>query len=214
MRWTITLLLTALYIVGCAGPVTRTGTERPSTQPTPGPNTPSASPEVYYVFPDVPRHPAAESHKIIATQRAYMRVVGKTATEVLSWYVSDLPTKGWVVVPTALPTDRVLLSTKDGRYLSLSAIDAPGGFGVIWLHLRSALEVTANEALDIASTAHHSPVPVEWVASYIPEFNSDRYGNATKHPVWMVEGRWEGTIRAVVYVDAITAEPFQIKVIE
>jgi hypothetical protein len=111
-----------------------------------------------------------------------------------------------------LPPDSVLLVIKDGQYLSLSAHNAPGGSAVVWFHLRSTAEVTADEAITIASDTDHTPV--RWTASYISDFESDGWADGKKHPVWLVKGQQEGTVRVVVNVDAITAEPFQINTID
>jgi hypothetical protein len=208
MRRMIAVLLALLCIVGCTS--SRTGTR---VEPTPASEASSVSPEAQDVFPGVPRHPGAEAHGLATPPRAYIRVRSMGAAEVLSWYRSNLSRQGWRAGPTVLPADRVLVVTKDGQYLSLSAHDAPDGSAVVWFHLRSAAEVTADEAIVVASASDHTPV--QWTASYISEFESNRwYADGTKHPVWTVTGQQEGIVRVVVNVDAITAEPFQINTIE
>jgi len=201
-------LLAAIWIVGCTG----MGPGPGEVTLDPASKGPSTSPKAQEWLPGVPVHPAAESKGLAVPQRAYMRVVGKGAAEVLSWYISGLSSQGWTAVPTVLPKEYVLLVTKNGQYLSLSAHDAPGGNTVVWFHLRSNVEVTADEALAIASAADLAAA--EWTASYMAEFESDAYGSTFKHPVWIVKGRQEGTIRTVVHVDAITAEPLQINTID
>lgn len=202
----ITILLGALCIVGCTG--SRAG--RPVESP-PVAEHSSVPSEAQAVFPGVPKHPGAEGHELATPQRAHMRVPDKAAADVLSWYRSNLSSPGWKAVPTVLPPDSVLLVSKDGQYLSLSAHDAPGGAAVVWFHLRSTPEVTEDEAIAIASTTDHSPV--QWTASYTSEFESDGHTDGRKQPVWVVKGQQEGTVRVVLNVDAITAEPFQINTI-
>lgn len=206
MRRMIVVLLSALYIVGCSGLTSEKSVETPLEE-----ESPLESPALQDVFPGVPRHPEAGGHELAIPQRAIIRVPDKPAAEVLSWYRSNLSTQGWKVVPTVLQPD-VLLISKDRQYLSLSSHDAPGGSAVVWLHLRSTPEVTADEAKAIASATDNSPV--QWIATYMAEFESDVHTGGTGHPVWTVKGQRDGMVRVVVNVDAITAEPFQINTID
>jgi hypothetical protein len=169
----------------------------------------------------VPENPPAAQYRTLpasvpselatAPRSAYIRVPDKTAAELLSWYRPNLSSQGWRAVPTVLPPDRVLLVFKDGQYLSLSAHDVSIGGAVVWFHLRSTPEVTADEAVTIASDTDHSPV--QWTASYTSEFGFDEQRDERKHPMWTVKGQREGMVRVVVYVDAITAEPIRINTI-
>lgn len=206
----VVLMIAAFWTtVGCQsrpGPVS----ENPpvAQDRTPDSSTP---PEAQSLFPGVPRHPEADRYELAAPQRAYIRVPDQAAASVLSWYRSNLTSRGWNTVAIALPSDSVLLVSKAGQYLSLSAHNVPGGRAIVWFHLRSAPEVSADEAIVIASAADHSPA--RWTAGYIAEFESEVHPDEMKRPVWTVKGQRDGTVRVVVNVDALTAEPFQINTI-
>lgn len=194
-RW-VAIFLIALLAAGCTPAQTQT----------------EGAAETQYVVAPIPMPPEAEGGNTIYWS-TYIHV-DQAASEVLSWYASELSQQGWETVPTGLPSDRVLLVTRGGQYLSLSASDLAGelssGRSVVWFSLRSGPEVTEQQALSAAIMVNNPDPPAEWTAEYIPEFESDRYGAGVKHPVWKVEGRREGTLRLVVYVDAITAEPFRV----
>jgi len=128
-RW-VAILLIALVTAGCTPVQTQTEKE------------PAKTP---YVFAPIPMPPEAEAGNTIHGS-TYIHV-DQPASEVLSWYASELSRHGWETVTTGLPPDRVLLVTKDGRYLSVSASniaggELSGGRSVIWFSLRSSPEVT------------------------------------------------------------------------
>lgn len=205
----LVLMIAAVWTsIGCASRSKPVSENPPAAQER---SQASDAPEAQSVFPGVPGHPEADRQELATSQRAYIRVSDKTAASVLSWYRTNLASEGWRAVATPLPSDSVLLVSKDEQYLSLSAHDAPGGNAIVWFHLRSTPEVTADEAIAIASATAHSPV--RWTAGYIARFEAGMRPDENKHPVWTVKGQRDGTVRVVVNVDAITAEPFQINTI-
>lgn len=204
IRWTsllmAALLLAVMIPVGCASPA------RPSRSVSGSPPSPPQRP-AEELLSQVPRHPLTTSHVVLPDQRASIRVDGERAAEVLAWYQKVMPAGGWKAESTGLPAEMVLLFSKEGRFLSIAGHDAmQNQSSVIWFHQRPTREVTRDQAVAIARNTHQ--VEAEWTATLIPDLEMPRFGAGARHPVWMVEALPGND---AVWVDAITAEPFQVR---
>jgi hypothetical protein len=200
-------LLAVLVLVGCSLTAQQSTSKADPSSPTSGEMTKQALPEpTEYLFPFVPLYPAASKHAVHADQRAIMNIAEEEASRVVAWYQGRMQTAGWREEDTGSPLDKVLLFTRDGRYVSIAGHDAPGGGSVMWLHMRTTKEVTEQDALTIARNTHR--IEAEWTATLVRDFEREDGDTIYKRPVWVVKAEPGND---AVWVDAITAEPFRIR---
>jgi hypothetical protein len=161
------------------------------------------------IYHAVPRHPAAAEHECIAVERCSFMVTGAGAEQVLDWYEAELEGLGWRSIHSRVPDRLARRFARGEAYLSISAFPWENRTGVR-LHRRQTPEVTMTEAIAIAGAIHRNVAEKEWVAEYVAEFDSGRYGDGVRHPVWTLEARFPRS-SVTVWVDALTAEPFRIR---
>lgn len=221
------LLLIAAILAGCASPRSvapqqsassapdapvKSASPTPVTPEGPAPAAPVIEPVVdtrEEILPGVPLPSGTAAHNCVSTDRCFAQIQGGQATTLSEWYTSTLVERGWKPEPLSLASTTVLLFSKDGAYLSLSVRQSDPSV-VVWFHRRATPQVTQAEAVQVASETHRLDDPTNWVARFVPDFDSERYGAGVTDPVWEVEARFPRS-SVTVWVDTITAEPFRIR---
>lgn len=215
------MLVVMVLIVGCSGRgaaepvepgspvVAEPGPVVAEPVQVPEPEAPVAGPDIW---PGVPAYPGVGVRE--GEWGHHLTVPGVGVLKVLAWYREALLERGWVEEAVSDPEGFRLVMRRDGLYVILGASEY-NRITYVTLQHRENLVLTEAQAMDVAKViiGNHEQ-GVSWEVRFEEEYASEPKGDGLTRPTWVIGRVYAGGNKEVVYVDALTAEPYIVATIE